>query len=89
MPQGDVSGFGWDSGGNLLLGELGQLLRVGRDGGNSSQILSDAASQILETAGCGSRNLVFSWRFHGGTQTKNIWRANADGSNPVKLTDVT
>jgi len=41
----------------------------------------------VELSGCGSHMLVFSWAFHGGTNSTNIWRANADGTNPVKLTD--
>jgi eukaryotic-like serine/threonine-protein kinase len=38
-------------------------------------------------AGCGTRYMVFSWAFHGGTNSANIWRTNVDGTNPVKLTD--
>ena len=83
-----VSGFGWDSSGNVLAGESGHLLRMDRDGSNSSQILGDAASQVLEPSTCGDRYLVLTWRFHGGTQGRTLWRANADGSNLVKLTDV-
>jgi serine/threonine protein kinase len=89
LSQGQyVSGFGWESNGNLLVGESGRLLRMATDGSNSSQILGDASSQILQPAACGSRYLVFTWRFHAGSRSGNIWRANADGSNPVKLTDV-
>jgi len=89
LPQGEyVSGFGWDSSGNLLVGESGHLLRMGLDGSNSSQILGDAGSLVLAPAACGARYLVFAWRFHGDSQGRNIWRANADGSNSVKLTDV-
>jgi eukaryotic-like serine/threonine-protein kinase len=31
---------------------------------------------------------VFTWSFHADSRRPNIWRTNADGSNPVKLTDV-
>ncbi len=89
LPPGDyVSGFGWNSSGNLLVGASGHLSRMGQDGSNSSQILGDAASQVLDPSPCGARYLVFAWRFHAGAQRRNIWRANADGSNLVKLTDV-
>jgi eukaryotic-like serine/threonine-protein kinase len=89
LPPGEyVSGFGWDATGNVLAGESGHLLRMDRDGSNSSQILGDAASLVLEPSVCGDRYLVFTWRFHGGAQVGNLWRANADGSNLVKLTDV-
>ena len=89
LPQGEfVSGFGWDSSGNLLVGESGHLSRMGSDGGNSSQLLGDAASAVLDPAPCGARYMVFTWVFHAGARAANIWRANSDGSNPVKLTDV-
>jgi len=89
LPPGEyVSGFGWDGTGNVLAGESGHLLRMNRDGSNTSQILGDAASQVLEPSACGDRYLVFTWRFHGGTQGRSLWRSNADGSNLVKLTDV-
>src|SRR5262249_45978069 len=55
---------------------------------NSNQILGDGASQVLEPTACGDRYLVFSWMFHADSKHSNIWRANADGSNPVKLTDM-
>jgi Tol biopolymer transport system component len=42
---------------------------------------------MVEVAGCGTHYLVFSWAFHAGTTSTNIWRSNLDGSNPVKLTD--
>ncbi len=31
--------------------------------------------------------LIFTWMFHGGVNTANVWRANADGSSPVKVTN--
>jgi len=86
LPAGQyVSGFGWDSSGNLLVGESGKLLRMERDGSSSSQILGDATSRVLEPSACGARYLVFTWVFHGGTHVRDVWRANPDGSNPVKL----
>ena len=53
-----------------------------------SQLLGDAASAVLEPAACGARYMVFTWVFHAGARAANVWRANSDGSNPVKLTDV-
>jgi len=45
------------------------------------------AAAIVELSRCGSHFLVFSWAFHGGTNSTNIWRTNADGTSPVKLSD--
>ena len=89
LPQGEfVSGFGWDSSGNLLIGESGHLARMAPDGSNSSQLLGDVASEVVDPSVCGPRYMVFTWTFHAGSHVANIWRANSDGSNPVKLTDI-
>src|SRR5437879_12343944 len=62
-------------------------MRIGIDQRDPTPLVGDSSAAIVELAGCGSRYLVFSWAFHGGTNSTNIWRANADGTSPVKLTD--
>ena len=80
-------GFNWSADGTLLVGDDSRLLRMGADGKNPTQLISDSKSGIFDFSACGSDHLVFSWSFHGGMPTASIWRANADGSNPVKVSD--
>jgi eukaryotic-like serine/threonine-protein kinase len=88
LPQGQtVSWFDWTAEGNLLFSDFGRLLRTGIVQGLPTRLLGDPAAALVEVAGCGTHYMVFSWAFHGGTNSTNIWRANLDGSNPVKLTD--
>ena len=88
LPQGQaVNGFDWATDGSLLFSDFTRLLRTGIGQGVPTRVLGDPAAALVEVAGCGTHYLVFSWAFHGGTNSTNIWRANVDGSNPVKVTD--
>ena len=87
LPQGQpVNWFDWTSDGNLIFTDYTRLLRTGIDQAVPTRLASDSNAAIVEVSGCGS-SLVFSWAFHGGTNATNIWRSNADGTNPVKLTE--
>jgi eukaryotic-like serine/threonine-protein kinase len=81
-----VEAFNWSADGNLLLSDGPRLMRVGTDGNNPVQILGDSAAAILGVRACGTGHVVFNWMFHGGVNRDNLWRANDDGSNPVRLT---
>jgi len=88
LPQGqNVYGFDWSADGNLLFSDLIRVMRIGIDQSVPTPLVGDSSAAIVELAGCGTRYLVFSWAFHGGTNSTNVWRTNADGTNPVKLTD--
>src|SRR5438309_2974217 len=88
LTQGEyVDWFDWSADGNLVFSDFVRLLRVGIDRNTPTQLMGDSNAAIVEVAGCGSHYLVFSWTFHGDTNATNIWRANIDGSNPVKLTN--
>ncbi len=88
LPQGqNVYGFDWSADGNLLFSDLTRVMRIGIDQSVPTPLVGDSSAAIVELAGCGTRYLVFSWAFHGGTNSTNVWRTNADGTNPVKLTD--
>jgi Tol biopolymer transport system component len=88
LPPGQlVNWFDWTADGNLVFTDFTRLLRSGIDQGLPTRLVGDSTAALVEVAGCGSHYLIFSWAFHGGTNSTNIWRANLDGTNPVKLSD--
>jgi Tol biopolymer transport system component len=76
----------WSAEGNLLLSNFGRLLKVGLDGKNQTQLLADPNAQMSTPSSCGTKYLVLVWQGHGGTNSRSIWRTNADGSDPLQLT---
>ena len=88
FPTGqEVRGFNWTADGALLIGDGPRLLHTTVDGKDQTQLIGDAAAGIFDVSACGSDHLIFTWIFHGGVNTANVWRANADGSSPVKVTN--
>jgi serine/threonine protein kinase len=81
------SALSWGADGNLLVSNLGQVLKLGSDGKVHNQVLADASASLLTFSSCGANYLVLTWAFHGGTTAMNIWRTNVDGSEPIKLTE--
>jgi Tol biopolymer transport system component len=80
--------FGWAGNGSLYFDDVDSLLRISADGGDKAQLLSDPAAQIIQPTSCqNGRYIVFTWAGHFASNKTNIWRVNADGSNPKQLTD--
>ncbi len=81
------SALSWGADGNLLVSNPGRLSRLGVSGRNQTQLLADSSASIFTPSSCGTNYLVLTWGLHGGTNSYSIWRINADGSSPLKLTD--
>jgi eukaryotic-like serine/threonine-protein kinase len=80
--------FDWAGDGTLYFDNVEALLRISTDGANKTKLLSDPAAQILQPTSCqNGRYIVFNWASHSAGNKVNIWRVNADGSNPEQLTD--
>jgi serine/threonine protein kinase len=88
LPPGQsVYSFDWTADGDLAFSDFASLMRIDGERNAPTQLVGDANAAIVDLSGCGNRYVVFSWAFHGGTNSTNIWRANADGTSRVKLTD--
>jgi Tol biopolymer transport system component len=83
----EFSHLSWSADGNLLVSNTGRLVKLDLEGKNQTQLLADSSATIFGASSCGTNYLVLTWAFHDGTNAPNIWRANADGSNSLKLTD--
>ena len=78
--------FGWASDGQIYFDDRSSLLRMSADGSNKTVLLSDAAAQIAAPQACANgRYIVFDWLDHAGSNKVNVWRVDADGSNPKQL----
>ncbi len=82
-----VGFFNWAADGSLLASELTQLVRMDANGRNPNQLVSDPSAGILSLSECGAQYIVFPWVFHEASNAFGLWRVNADGSHPAKLTD--
>src|SRR5271157_3945353 len=83
----EENGLSWAGDGTLLVSNAGRLLKLGADGKSQAQLLADSSASIFTPSSCGTNYLVLSWAGHGSTNSESIWRTNADGSSPLKLTD--
>ncbi len=79
--------FGWARDGGLYFGDGGNLIRMSVDGSNRTTLLSDPSSNIIHPDGCAEgRYVVITWSNHTANKKTNVWRVDADGSNPKRLT---
>ena len=57
---------------------------INPDTGHQTGIVNESGISGITT--CGSRYLILQCAFHGGSKSLNLWRTEADGSNPLQLT---
>ncbi len=75
----------WLGDGSLIVSSLRRVLKLAADGRDQSQILADSGSPMFDVLSCGTNFLVLSWGSRG-TAAMSVWRTNADGSAPLRLT---
>ena len=76
----------WMNPNHLLVGGPDRLQRLSPDGSDPTILLTEPNSMFIDPEVCGGgKYVVFSWPYHGDGRDVDIWRANADGSNLLRL----
>jgi serine/threonine protein kinase/Tol biopolymer transport system component len=84
----DVYGFNWAPDAKLLVNDGGKLLRISASGGDEVVLLSEANTVMALPASCANgKYIVFTWAGYHGSPFANIWRVDADGTNPKQITN--
>jgi len=82
-PAGGMA-FAWANDANLVVSDLTEVIRLDRNTKARTTLLRDDG--VWGISPCGTRYLLLLWAFHRGTSSVNVWRTDADGSNPLQLT---
>jgi eukaryotic-like serine/threonine-protein kinase len=78
----------WLNDSELLLDLPDKLLRTSLDGAKQSELYSDSTSTLVAAIVCeGGRSIVATIVGREGRASMNLWRMDADGSSPRRLTD--
>ena len=87
--QTDIYDFSWASDTELYISRWTSLFRSALDGGSNSQLAIDPRAKISQVATCGRGGFAaFAWAGHGeGHNVQDLWRVDADGSNPKQITN--
>jgi len=83
-----IRGFAWTTDGGILYPRGNQLLVHTAAGPERTLFVSDMNSPPYAVDVCGgSGAVVFVWPFRNNSTAQNVWRINADGTQPQQLTD--
>ena len=82
----EATALSWAADGGLVLNDYNRLLKLVSEGNSQTPLWVDSRGVILEPSSCGAKYLVTNRVFRDGTRN-GIWRINADGSDPLRLTD--
>ena len=83
----DPSWVDWTPDGQLLISDGKKISRLDSDGRNATVLVNDPKATIFEPSACGNQYLVLSWAYHADGAI-DVWRTNADGSAPLRLSSV-
>jgi Tol biopolymer transport system component len=80
--------FDWSANGTIYFDDMDSLVRMSADGEDKTKLVSDPTAQVIHLASCqDGRYVVFVRAGHSASNKASIWRVNADGSNPKRLTE--
>ncbi|MGH9731246.1 MAG: protein kinase domain-containing protein [Candidatus Acidiferrales bacterium] len=82
-----INGFNWAADGVLLLEEKNEIVKIGADGSARRTLISNPALLPASSSDCANGRYIAFASFSGNSNTRNIWRGDADGSNLVQLTN--
>ncbi|HVA17035.1 MAG TPA: protein kinase, partial [Candidatus Dormibacteraeota bacterium] len=82
-----INGFNWAADGTLLLEEKNQIVKIGADGSARRMLINGSSALASGAAACVNGRYIVFVAFSGNSNARNVWRADADGSNPVQLTN--
>ena len=82
-----INNVTWTRDREILVSEDNRLVRMASDGGSAAVLLNDPSAWIGDIESCADRSIVVSWSYHGGANSENVWRADADGGNLLRLSN--
>ena len=83
-----ISGLSWVKGGGLLYARGNRLVERAADGRERVLLVTDASSPPNSPIVCGSSGHIVFSRLFQNPPSLNLWRLDADGADPVQLTNL-